>query len=40
MLDEILGRLDCSEVLIALPDRVVLPAAIAAISHQDGYLRA
>lgn len=41
MLDQILCRLECPQVLVALPDRLVLAAAaIVAIGHQDGDLSA
>jgi hypothetical protein len=40
MFNQILGRLERSQVLIAFTDRIVLPTAIAALSHQDGDLRA
>jgi hypothetical protein len=40
MLNQILCSLECAQVLIALPNCFILAAAIAAISHQDGNLRA
>jgi hypothetical protein len=38
VLDQVLCCLECPEILIALANSFVLPAAIVAISHQDGYL--
>jgi len=40
MFDQILCRLPGSKILVALADRFVLAAAIVALSHQYGDLRA
>jgi hypothetical protein len=40
VLNQVLRRSESPEVLIALPHRFVLTASIAALSHQDGNLRA
>lgn len=40
MFDQILCRPERPEILIALPNCLVLAAPVAAIGHQDGNLRA
>jgi hypothetical protein len=40
MPDEVSRRLPRPQVLVALPYRVVFPAAVVAISHEDGDLSA
>lgn len=40
MLNQILRRLECAEVLVALANCLVLPAAVLTLCHQDGDLRA
>jgi len=40
MLNQVLCGLERPQVLIALPDRIVLASTIGTVSHQDRYLRA
>lgn len=40
MSNQVLGRLESAEVLVAFPYRVVLFTAIVAVCHQYGYLGA
>jgi len=40
MLNQILRRLEGAEILVAFSNRFVLPAAVVAVGHQHGYLRA
>lgn len=38
--DQVLSRPEGSKVLVAFPDCIVLAAAISAVCHEHGYLRA